>query len=564
MAAASDSTSSALVDLEEDLTCSICFNLLREPKDLDCQHIYCLQCLENWVRKQSKINCPECRQVTLVPQDGLTSLKTNLRLKNMVQKYEAQMKEKHQSVPICQIHEGQRLYFFCVTCGVTICHNCLVRKHPLPQHEIEELKDIIKTRKEEMTAKLDRVNAELQKVDTEEKYLDKIEAKIRSAQIIAERSIDKRAKEIITKVEIKREEMKDRIRKSNEENLKMIQSGKNSAADRGRRLQNVHCASQNAVDNASDHVYMEQHASLVEKMEKLCDAQHELPNLNMSYFRFNKRSDPVNLALFGKIVENDHEARKITLVNEWSLFEQVQTAGSVGVTQSGLLAIVDYESSEVPVYHDDNGEYKRQFSLGDSSDDPNGKVARPLSVAVTSKDRFLVIDSGQVKIFSATGQYEQTLPISGAKITTTPDDMIVVGNKREGDIRVYQSSGELLKTHAISSRHITDITSNGKQIAYTTGREGKVCVLDFESGQTMWTFDMVFPLGICYAPISNSLLVAGDSLVRGNCSITQFCSITGCLIWRLTSGLFNPYVMTIRDKKLVIADKTTVRVYKTQ
>ena len=219
-----------------------------------------------------------------------------------------------------------------------------------------------------MTAKLDRVNAELQKVDTDEKYLGKFEALIRSAQIIAERNIDERAKDIITKVETKRDEMKQRIRKSSEENLKIIQNEKNRTAERGKRLRNVHCASQHEADTAADHVYMEQHASLVEKMEKLCDAQYELPAFYLAYFHFNKRSDPVNLTMFGKVVENDHEARRITLINEWGSIKQAQRATSVAVTQPGLLAIVDYESKEVLVYRDNNGEYERQFCLGDSSD----------------------------------------------------------------------------------------------------------------------------------------------------------------------------------------------------
>ena len=162
-------------------------------------------------------------------------------------------------------------------------------------------------------------------------------------------------------------------------------------------------------------------------------------------------------------------------------------------------------------------------------------------------------------------KYERTLPSNGDKITTTPDDMIVVGSQSRGDISVYQSSGELLKTHAIDSNNIQDIASNGKQIAYTTGSEGNVCVIDFESGQTLWTLDMVFPLGVCYAPGSNSLLVAGNAKTRGKFSIEQYCSISGCLISRVASGLFNPFAMnTTRDKKLLVADGKTVKVYQIQ
>ena len=463
MAFASDRVDSALNNMEEDLSCCICYNLLREPKDLDCQHVYCLQCLENWVGQQPTIECPECRHITLVPKDGLDSLKTNLRLKNMVKKYEAQA-EKQTSVPICLTHEGERQHFFCVTCNVTVCHNCLVRKHPESQHEIEELKDITKKWKEEMVKKLDRINEAVQKAVEDERKLDEMEAQVLSAQALAESKVNERADVIIAEVEAKREEMMRQIQETGEKNLQNIQEEKNHTKDNVQRLQNVHSASQKVVDTASDHVYMKQHPVLVDKMEKLCDAKHEIPVSDMACLHFNPGSDSVNSTFFGRVVENNHEMYTLTHTTEFGSF---QGAVSLATTQSGLLAVVECESNEVIVYRDDNGEFKRQFCLGDSSDDPNGKVTNPVSVAVTSEDKFLVIDDGPVKVFLASGQYEQTLPIDGNLITTTPDNMIVVGSNIREDIKVYRSNSELLKTHVIESKNIADIASNDKQIAYT-------------------------------------------------------------------------------------------------
>ena len=157
------------------------------------------------------------------------------------------------------------------------------------------------------------------------------------------------------------------------------------------------------VDAAVDHVYMKHYASLVPMMKK-----HEIPTSDIACLHFNPGSVPVNSAWFGKIVKCDHEACELTLITEFGSFKQAQ---SVAATQSGLIAVVDYESKEVMVYRDENGEYKRQFCLGGSSDDPNGRLLNPFNIAVTSEDKFLVIDDGSGKVFSSTGQYEQTLPI---------------------------------------------------------------------------------------------------------------------------------------------------------
>ena len=287
-----------------------------------------------------------------------------------------------------------------MTCYTTVCRDCLVIKHPRSEHEIEELKNIVKTWKGEMTKKLDRLNEEVQKNAANEKKLDEIQAQIESAQKLAESKIDERAREIITQVEARREEMKRQIQEASQQNLKKIQEERNHIADRGKRLRNIHSATQQIVDTAADHVYMKEHAALVDKMEKLCDAKHEMPTFDKVCLHFNTGSNQVNSTWFGKVFENDHEVGKATLITKSGSFKQAQ---SIAATQSRLLAVVDSDTKEVIVYCNDSGKYKPQVCLGDSSDDSKVRLARPRSVAVTSGDKLFVID-GPVKAFSATGK----------------------------------------------------------------------------------------------------------------------------------------------------------------
>ncbi|XP_067867997.1 RING finger protein 225 [Heterodontus francisci] len=64
-----------------DLECAICFsnynNVFRTPKVLDCGHTFCLECLARMNMKShvsEAIQCPMCRNLTLVPKDGLPKL----------------------------------------------------------------------------------------------------------------------------------------------------------------------------------------------------------------------------------------------------------------------------------------------------------------------------------------------------------------------------------------------------------------------------------------------------------------------------------------------------------
>ena len=126
-----------------------------------------------------------------------------------------------------------------------------------------------------------------------------------------------------------------------------------------------------------------------------------------------------------------------------------------------------------------------------------------------------------VKVFLPEGRYERSSSwpdsVCATRITTTPDDrpMIVIDRllATQRVISVHQSNGELIRTHQTDYEPIRGIASNGKQTAFTTGSNGKVCAIDFVTGHTSWTADMVGPYGICYEQESNTILVSGRSHV---------------------------------------------------
>lgn len=65
--------------LNEELSCPVCLEELKEPKCLPtCAHNVCKACLENMARSDPEIvRCPTCRRVSQVPPGGVNSLPTN-------------------------------------------------------------------------------------------------------------------------------------------------------------------------------------------------------------------------------------------------------------------------------------------------------------------------------------------------------------------------------------------------------------------------------------------------------------------------------------------------------
>ncbi|XP_069754875.1 E3 ubiquitin-protein ligase TRIM8-like [Narcine bancroftii] len=110
-------STSAVSNLEEELNCSICWNIYTEPVSLFCGHNFCRRCIENnWDKKDPEVgySCPECRAE--YAQKPL--LHKNLKLINIIERFAA-----------TQLQEGP-LEIFCDYCldsplpAVKTCINC--------------------------------------------------------------------------------------------------------------------------------------------------------------------------------------------------------------------------------------------------------------------------------------------------------------------------------------------------------------------------------------------------------------------------------------------------------
>ena len=123
--------SAALQKLDDQLTCAICLGTFKDPKMLQCFHVYCKACLKPPVIKdrqgQLAIICPTCRQSTILPPaKDVSNLPSAFHVHHLFDIKEAveKLKEPHK-VQCEKCTKSRTAVKFCRDCGQFICERCL-------------------------------------------------------------------------------------------------------------------------------------------------------------------------------------------------------------------------------------------------------------------------------------------------------------------------------------------------------------------------------------------------------------------------------------------------------
>ena len=184
-----------LKKLEDQLNCSICLDTYTNPKQLQCHHVYCQQCLVRLdIRdKQGQLflTCPNCRQVTPIPANGVAGLQAAFRVNKLLEIVEEHKKAKvataspeesesasishtpHGNITVgCPEHGGIEVQLYCETCGETICWKCIMKGSKHHSHEYQELNKAFETYKEEIISLLEPIEKQLTTIEKALAQLD--------------------------------------------------------------------------------------------------------------------------------------------------------------------------------------------------------------------------------------------------------------------------------------------------------------------------------------------------------------------------------------------------------
>ena len=138
--------------LEEKLNCLICLGTYTDPKLLQCNHVFCRDCLVGLARRNPQgLPCPTCRQVTPIPPAGVEGLQSAFQTNQFLEILDQHEKVK-QDILYCPQHQNRELELYCETCEELICVQCTIHQHN--GHKYNLIGEVFEKHKQEIMSSI--------------------------------------------------------------------------------------------------------------------------------------------------------------------------------------------------------------------------------------------------------------------------------------------------------------------------------------------------------------------------------------------------------------------------
>ena len=228
--------------LKEHLNCPICLDAYTDPKQLQCNHVYCRQCLVPLLVRDQQgklgLTCPACRQVTPIPDRGVAGLQPAFNINRLLEIQAsfrvcapvATSEEALVGVTIdippknpvrhCFEHPGEEMKLYCETCGKLVCYKCALKGGKHHDHEYNELDIAFEKYKEEITSSLEPMEKQ---VDIAMKALSQLDTrcgKIADQRAATEDSIHETCRRLREAVNVRESQLIDQLDQIAREKLK--------------------------------------------------------------------------------------------------------------------------------------------------------------------------------------------------------------------------------------------------------------------------------------------------------------------------------------------------------
>ena len=206
--------------LAEQLNCLVCLGTYTVPKLLQCNHVFCRDCLVGLAHENPQgLPCPTCRQVTPIPPAGVAGLQPAFQTNHLLEILDQHEKVK-QDILYCQQHQNQELVLYCETCEELICVQCTIQRHH--GHKYNLIGEVFEKHKKEIMSSLH--SAEQQQT-LARKALEKLDVccrEITDQQAALQAQIHKSSQQLHEIIDLREKELTNKLRYITQEKLSKL------------------------------------------------------------------------------------------------------------------------------------------------------------------------------------------------------------------------------------------------------------------------------------------------------------------------------------------------------
>ncbi|XP_037622296.1 nuclear factor 7, brain-like [Sebastes umbrosus] len=200
--------------LEDDLCCSVCHDIFKDPVILSCSHSFCKVCLQSWWTEKHVQECPICKR-----RHSKDFLLPDLALKNVCESF-LQERAQRSSEALCSLH-SEKLKLFCLDHQQPVCHICRdSEKHT--DHRFRPIDEAARQHKKELQETLEPLKEKLKVFERVKVKFDQTAEHMKVQARHTERQIKEQFKKLHQFLEEEEEARMAALREEEEQKSQMI------------------------------------------------------------------------------------------------------------------------------------------------------------------------------------------------------------------------------------------------------------------------------------------------------------------------------------------------------
>ena len=283
---------SALIELQQQLTCPVCLDIYTNPKSLPCLHSFCQHCLEglpvNPHENKYFIKCPTCRtSAELREPTGPAAFPVAFHINNLKEVYSLMKQER---VMNCSKHDDS-LRIFCEFCQELICPDCAISDHR--NHQCASIEDSYRKHHQMIETRLNSVSKMMDDIINALTILINRENEIKKQGDMVKQEIHLTAEEMIEKIRQSERQLTRKVETAVDSKLQVLSGQKALAETSLSRLKDCKKFVEQSLKTGSHQQVLMSKKQMMERMS------HVTKDINVEEY------NPIEKAEYVQLIKNN-------------------------------------------------------------------------------------------------------------------------------------------------------------------------------------------------------------------------------------------------------------------